>query len=245
MQDRKMGLCHFSPRSQLLPFDPYKSWAILSSVSHHCISTAHRTSIYDLRRAMSKTDVFLLVPVGTAVRKMPRAFRSDSPSSLRFILFTNFTNRTAMWSPSWNKIKNREENVTVEQVFFWQGCVTDSALETDQNTRGADAQWWLSNTIPQHHLCPWCPLCYSGFSSPAGMAQQNMGTHILLPLLPLRTSPGKQENWWNLSSLPWAEGVTCLGLVGCQKEESIGDGVYWSKYKMELDKNEWQTRVSD
>lgn len=43
--------------------------------------------------------------------------------------------------------------------FSDRRCVSGRVAETGQNTRGADAQQWLSNTIPQHHLCPWCLLC--------------------------------------------------------------------------------------
>lgn len=202
MQDRKMGLCHFSPRFQLLPSVPKKSWAFLSPVPHHCI----KTSIYDLRRAMFKPDVCLLAPVGIAVRKMPRAWvtksltlRLDSSSSLEFIIFIFQTEQPCDLQVE-IKLKT-ERTYHASGFFFWQMC-DGSALETGQNTRGADAQQWLSNTIPQHHLCLWCPLCYSGLSSPAGMAQQNTAHTLLLPLLLLRTSPGKQENRLNLSSLP-------------------------------------------
>lgn len=91
---QKNGFVPFQSQiSAFLPSVAKKSWAILSPDPHLCISTAHRTSIYDLRRVISKPDIFLLAPAGTAVRKMHRAWLakplslcSDSSSSLEFII---------------------------------------------------------------------------------------------------------------------------------------------------------------
>lgn len=77
------------------------------------------------------------------------------------------------------------------------------------------------------------------------MAQQNTGTHTTTSSPPPKNKSRQGGKLMNLSSLPWAEGATCLGLVGCQKEESMGDGFDWDKYKMELNKNEGQARVID
>lgn len=146
MQDRKMGLCHFSPRSQLLPSVPKKSQAILSPVPHHCISTAHRTSIYDLGRAMSKPDIFLFTPVGTAVRKMPRAWVakplalcSDSSSSLEFLILIFQTEQPCDLQTE-IKLKTERRMYHESEGFFWQEM----------------CEWQCIKNWPERQRC-WCP----------------------------------------------------------------------------------------
>lgn len=65
-------------------------------------------------------------PNGHCSQENTQGLGGQAPGfSLRFITFIgvyyfNFSNRAAMWSPSWNKIKNREKNLLWICGFFLQ-----------------------------------------------------------------------------------------------------------------------------
>lgn len=105
-------------------------------------------------------------PSGHCSQENEQGLASQTPGSLlRFILFTGvyyliFQTEQPCHLQVEIKLKTERRRYCASGVFSDRRCVSGRVLETGQNTGGADAQQWLSNTIPQHHLCPWCLLCF-------------------------------------------------------------------------------------